>query len=166
MLLDSVKLLHNGKICRHQKVSSKAYSQLGSPICSSFSLFSSCPDAAARPANVSSRKSRCISPLHSQSFCSPPSFTRANAPRHADTLTAHPVEGNHSAARMLLASKSTAQNKSQGIPIPEPGSAQQETHFHHHGGSFSAATACPHANPCSNFRAVLWFGAGQSFGKC
>lgn len=103
-----------------------------------FFFFSSCPDAAARPANVSSRKPRCISPPHSQSLRSPPSFTRANAPRHADALTARQVEGNRSAARMLLASESTARDKSQGIPVPAPGSAQRETHFHHRGGRTSA----------------------------
>lgn len=39
---------------------------------------------------------------------------------------------------MLLASESMAWDKSQGIPVSEPGSAQQETHFHNHGSRTSA----------------------------
>ena len=63
---------------------------------------------------------------------------RAHAPRHADALTARQVEGSHSAARMLLASESMARDKSHGIPVPAPGSAQQETHFHRRGSRTSA----------------------------
>lgn len=81
----------------------------------------------------------------------PLSFTRTNDP---NMLTAHQVEGNHSTAWMLPASGSTAWDTSQGILVPGPGPAQQETHFHHCGGCTSGFPLLPSWKP--ELKAAVW----------
>lgn len=94
-------------------------------------------------------------PLHQPSAQptppSPPSFTRTNGP---EMLTAHQAEGNRAAARMLLASGSTAWDTSQGIPVPGPAPAQRETHFHHYGGCTSTFPPLPSCKP--ELKAAVW----------
>lgn len=63
---------------------------------------------------------------------------------------------------MLLASESMAWDKSQGIPVPAPGSSQRETHFHRRGGCTSAFPLLQHALVQTRAQTLgLCFGLGM-----
>lgn len=74
--------------------------------------FSSCPDAAACPAHKSSH-SPTAPALGTASPSLPSQLQQDKWPQHGGT---HQTQRNHAAARMLLASGSTAWDMSQGIP--------------------------------------------------